>query len=42
MKSTSGDSSLVESKIVQALGFDYRVFAESGFQRLLPFQLRIQ
>ena len=40
MKSTSGDTSVVESRLVEMLGFDYRVWTQSGFQRMLPFQLK--
>lgn len=42
MKSTSGDTSVMESRLVEMLGFDYRIWAESGFQRLLPFQVQVQ
>jgi hypothetical protein len=33
---------VLESKLIGLLGFDYRVWEQSGFQRLLPFQLNVQ
>jgi protease-4 len=42
MKSTSGDTGVTEARLIDMLGFDYRVWERSGFQRLLPYQLRVQ
>ncbi|MBC8167269.1 MAG: signal peptide peptidase SppA, partial [Bryobacteraceae bacterium] len=41
LKSNS-ESASVETKLIQTLGFDYRVWAQSGFLRMLPFQITIQ
>jgi protease-4 len=42
MRSTSGDTSVLQSRLIHLLGFDYRVLEQSGFQRLLPFQVQVQ
>jgi protease-4 len=38
---STGETTSLETKLRDYLGFDYRVWAQSGFLRLMPFQLNI-
>ena len=41
MRSTS-DTPSVDAKIAELIGFDYRVWVNGGFMRMLPFELNIR